>query len=372
MTEPLRLGFIGLSTKGWASTHLVPPLLAPPLSSQYKLLAVSTTNPTSAEASATKYSTANTTVKAYHTPESIASDPDLDIVAVSVKTPNHLENATKVIEAGKDLFIEWPAGRGLKETRLLADLAKEKGIRTIVGLQARQSALFRKVKKLVEEGEIGDVLSTSMTSRIAGPHAPWGPTVFKGFDYLLKKDNGATLLDIPGGHFLEAFTYILGPIDSISATAVVQHTSSQVVSPDGTPTGEVIPVDSPSQVAVTGTLKSGAVISLHWRAGLETPSNVKAATPLLWIIDGTKGSIRIESDHPWAALVEMYEPTHLWANGEEVKVEDDGKTNEGRAWEEYLKGEGAGDYPNLQHAVKIKSIIDAIWRSAEGGVKVSL
>ncbi|KAK0196389.1 NAD-binding Rossmann fold oxidoreductase [Armillaria mellea] len=372
MTKPLRLGIIGLSTKGWASTHLVPPLLAPPLSSEYKLLAVSTTNPASAEASAAKYSTVNTNVKAYHTPESITSDPDLDIIAVSVKTPNHLENATKVIKAEKDLFIEWPAGRGLKETKLLAELAKAKGIRTIVGLQARQSALFRKVKKLVEEGEIGDVLSTSMTSRIPGPHAPWGPTVSKGSEYLLKKDNGATLLDIPGGHFLEAFTYILGPVDTVFATAVAQHPSSQVVNLDGTPTGDVVPSDGPSQVAVSGTLKSGAVISLHWRAGLETPSNVKAATPLLWVIDGTKGSIRIESEHPLAALVEMYEPTNLWVNGEEVKIEDDSKTNEGRAWEEYLKGEGAGDYPDLQHAVKIKSIIDAIWRSAEGGVKVNL
>ncbi|KAK0196392.1 NAD-binding Rossmann fold oxidoreductase [Armillaria mellea] len=372
MAEPLRLGIIGLSTEGWASTHLAPPLLAPPLSSHYKLLAVSTTNPTSAEASAAKHSTVDTKVKAYHTAESIASDPDLDIIAVSVRTPNHLENATKIIEAGKDLFIEWPAGRGLKETKLLTELAKAKGIRTIVGLQGRQSALFRKVKKLVEEGEIGDVLSTSMTSRIFGPHAPWGPTVSKGSEYSLKKDNGATLLDIAGGHFLEAFTHILGPVDTVFATAVVQHPSSQVVSPNGTPTGDVVPADSPSQVAVSGTLKSGAVISLHWRAGFDTPSNVKAATPLLWVIDGTKGSIRIESDHPWAAMVEMCDPTMLWVNGEEVKVEDDGKTNEGRAWEEYLKGEGVGDYPDLQHAVKIKSIIDAIWKSAEEGVKVSM
>ncbi|KAK0442006.1 uncharacterized protein EV420DRAFT_1082444 [Desarmillaria tabescens] len=107
-------------------------------------------NSTSAEASAVKYSTPETVVKGYHAPESIAADPNLDLIAVSVKTPNHEENATKAIETGKDLFIEWPAGRGLKETKLLADLAKEKGIRMIVGLQARQSPLFRKVKKLVE------------------------------------------------------------------------------------------------------------------------------------------------------------------------------------------------------------------------------
>ncbi|KAK0468727.1 NAD-binding Rossmann fold oxidoreductase [Armillaria novae-zelandiae] len=345
MTEPLRIGFIGLSTKGWASMHL-------------KLLAVSTTNPTSAEASAATYSTPNTTVKAYHTPESIASDPDLDMIAVSVKTPNHLENATKVIEAGKNLFIEWPAGRRLEETKLLADLAKEKGIRVSQG------------EELVEEGEVGDILSTSMTSRIPGPHGSWGPIARKGSEYLLKKDNGATLLDIPGGQFFEVLTYILGPVDTVFATAVVQHTSSQVVDPDGTPTGDVVPVDTPSQVAVSGTLKSGAVISLHWRAGFETPSNVKAATPLLWVIDGTKGSIRIESDYPFAAFVGMSEPTKLWVNGEDVTIEDDGKTSEGRAWEEYLKGEGAGDYPDLQHALQIKNIVEAVWRSAEGSVKM--
>ncbi|KAK0442041.1 uncharacterized protein EV420DRAFT_1649846 [Desarmillaria tabescens] len=335
MTEPIHLGVIGLSTRGWASTNL--------------LLAVSTTNPTSAEASAVKYSTAETTVKGYHAPESIAADPNLDLIAVSVNTPNHVENATKAIESGKDLFIEWPAGRGLKETKLLADLAKEKGIRTIVGLQARQSPLFRTVKRLVEAGEIGNVLSTSMTSRISGPYAPWGPTVFKGHEYVLKKDNGATLLDIPEAIF-----------------------SRHSLNLDGAPTGDVVPADGPSQVAVSGTLKSGAVMSLHWRAGFQTPADVKAATPLVWVIDGTKGSIRIESDNPLGAYVGVYEPTQLWVNGDEVKVEDDGKTNEGRAWEEYLKGEGVGDYADLQHAVQIKSVIDAIWRSAEGGVRVSL
>ncbi|KAK0215276.1 hypothetical protein EDD85DRAFT_798719 [Armillaria nabsnona] len=198
MTELFCLGFISLSTRGCASMHLVPPLLAPPLSLQYKLLAVSMTNPTSTEASAAKYSTANMAAKAYHMPESITSHPDLNIITASVETPNHVKNATKDIEAGKDLFIKWPAGK-------------------------TQCAVS-------QSGEIGDVLSMSMacrtllhhTSQIAGPYAPWGPTVFKGGEYLLKKVNGAVFLDIPGGHFLEAFMYILGPVNNISASAVIQ------------------------------------------------------------------------------------------------------------------------------------------------------
>ncbi|KAK0496665.1 hypothetical protein EDD18DRAFT_1105028 [Armillaria luteobubalina] len=104
----------------------------------------------------------NTAVKAYHTPESTASDPDLNIIA-SEDTQSRRERYKGHRVREGPLYCV--AGRkGLKETKLLAELAKAKGIRTIVGLQARQSALFRKVKKLVEEGEIGDVLSTSMTS----------------------------------------------------------------------------------------------------------------------------------------------------------------------------------------------------------------
>ncbi len=66
----------------------------------------------------------------------------------------------------------------MKDTKFLADLAKEKGIRSLVGLQARQNVVFRKVKKLVEDGEIGDVLSTGMVRRPLLPRiAPFSSMV---------------------------------------------------------------------------------------------------------------------------------------------------------------------------------------------------
>ena len=116
----------------------------------------------SANASASKYSTDAIKVKAYSSADDIAADPELDVIAVSVNIRHHLDLSKKVIAAGKTLFVEWPAGVGLKETKILAGLAEEKGIRSIVGLQARQGLLFRKVKAIIESGKIGDVLSTSM------------------------------------------------------------------------------------------------------------------------------------------------------------------------------------------------------------------
>ncbi|EEB96984.1 hypothetical protein MPER_03788, partial [Moniliophthora perniciosa FA553] len=132
--KPIRIGFIGLSTQGWASDTLAPPLFQSPVSSKYTLVAVSTTNPKSAAASAQKYTELKRAagtgdeaeVKAYHGSTSqIACDPDVDIVAVSVNSTFQKEAALRVIEAGKDVFVEWPVGRDLNETQELVTQPKD-------------------------------------------------------------------------------------------------------------------------------------------------------------------------------------------------------------------------------------------------------
>ena len=146
--KPIGLGFVGLSAKGWASSVLAPPLFQAPLNQQYKLVAVSTSRAASAEESA-KAHTEKTghTVKGYHgSTAAIAADPDVQFVAVSVKTPDHAAAIKPILAAKKDVFSEWPLGKNLEETRELAALAKEAGVRTLIGTQAWQSPLVNKVK----------------------------------------------------------------------------------------------------------------------------------------------------------------------------------------------------------------------------------
>ncbi|OBZ74332.1 hypothetical protein A0H81_05769 [Grifola frondosa] len=49
------------------------------------------------------------------------------------------------IERGKDVFCEWPLGNGLNETLEIAEAARRKGIRTMVGSQAWQNPAVKKV-----------------------------------------------------------------------------------------------------------------------------------------------------------------------------------------------------------------------------------
>lgn len=147
MPSPIRVGFVGLSTAGWAASTLGPSLLQPSLQTKYKLVAVSTTSEVSAKSTADKHaSQLGHPVKAYYGDSSrVAADPEIDLVVVSVKTQYHKDTILPVIAQKKDFFLEWPAGRDLKETMEIAEAAKKQGVKTFIGLQARNSPVIKKV-----------------------------------------------------------------------------------------------------------------------------------------------------------------------------------------------------------------------------------
>ena len=142
-------------------------------------------------------------MKAYGDATALASDPDVDLVVVAVNIAKHYELAKPALEAGKDVFVEWPLGKTTAEAQELRDLARAKGVRTIVGAQARASPLLEKIKELVDGGEIGNVISTTVVGTFAPiAHDLW----IQGAEYVLDRDSGGNTLSInPLGHCKKSF-----------------------------------------------------------------------------------------------------------------------------------------------------------------------
>ncbi|KAF8953634.1 NAD-binding Rossmann fold oxidoreductase [Flammula alnicola] len=370
MSSPIKVGFIGLSAKGWASSALAPSLLQPSLQGKYDLVAVSTTSEASAKASAEKYGVqVGHQVKAYHGDSShIAGDPNVDLVVVSVKAPLHKQVVLPVIAAKKDFFIEWPAGANLKETLEIAEAAKTHGVKSFVGLQGRISPIMKKVKELIDSGAIGTVRSSTFIGLGQREHNVWPPVVSAGNAYLMDKKNGATVLSIAVGHQLDTSTFVLGDFSNINATATTIYPIATIVDTDGKPTGETLPATIPDHYSISGVLKSGALATIVWRTGY--PST-KGRRTMLWEIDGEEGSIRLESDS--LAYINTHNPT-LYLNGEVVEVE--GAETEvigivGAAWESYANGE-KGQYATIDDAVKNQRLLDAVNRSLAEGKTIVL
>jgi hypothetical protein len=129
----LGVGIIGISpVRGWAATAHIPALRALP---NYEIRALSAHSALTGRAAGELFGV--NAVFADH--EQMVTQPDIDVVAVTVKVPHHRQLVSAALAAGKAVYCEWPLGRDLDDARAMATLAAEHGVSTVVGLQARQA-----------------------------------------------------------------------------------------------------------------------------------------------------------------------------------------------------------------------------------------
>src|SRR5256884_6112030 len=276
----LGVGIVGVSpVRGWAATAHIPALRALPA---YEIRALSAHNAESARAAGEAFGVS----AVFSDHEQLVTQPDCAVAAVTVKAPHHRALVSAALAAGKAVYCEWPLGRDLDDARAMATLAAKQGVRTVVGLQARQAPAIAFVQQLLRDGYVGEVLSTT----IVGLSIP-GDVVGQPNAYMLDKTNGANLLTVPFGHSLDTLNYVLGEFAELSAVSDVRRPLITIQE-----TGEQIVKTAPDQIAVIGTLRSGATASIHIREA------VAGGTGFLWEINGTNGTLRITAD---AALPEI-------------------------------------------------------------------
>ena len=77
--------------------------------------------------------------------------------AVHITTPpaGHFEVAKKCIEKGCSVFIEKPVTLYAEETRILLDLANEKGVKVTAGHDDQYSHVARRMRALIRDGYLG-------------------------------------------------------------------------------------------------------------------------------------------------------------------------------------------------------------------------
>lgn len=360
MTCKIRVGIIGArSDRGWASMAHVPALQA---LSDYEITALSTTRQKSADEAAHHFGVP----RAFDNYRDLVSSPDVDLVVVTVKVPHHFELTSAALEAGKHVYCEWPLGNGLAEAQKLAALAKQKGLKAVVGLQTRCSPVISYVRDLVAKGYVGDVLSTSLI----GSGIAWGEHIDAANAYIYDKSNGATLLSIPVGHMLDTLCSVLGEIGEVSALTANRRTSAIVAE-----SGQSIPVTSEDQIAFVGRLTSGAVLSVHYRGGMSKGTN------LLWEINGTYGDLRL-------TYTQTFDLELAGANGNDkalqplatpeshysTKLHNGLPMNVAEVYARLARDlrEGTSTCPSFDDAVVRHKMLDAISSASETGVLQSL
>ncbi len=89
--------------------------------------------------------------------DKLLGDPNLDVIVVATSVKHHFPMAKAALLAGKHTFIEKPMASSLEQCEELVSLAKKQGLILMVGHTFLYSPAVRKIKELVDKGDVGEI-----------------------------------------------------------------------------------------------------------------------------------------------------------------------------------------------------------------------
>ena len=349
---------------GWGGGVHLPALLKLP---EYQVVAVCTSRKETAEEAAKHFNVP----MAFHNYRDMIAHPDVEAVSVCVRVPLHHQMVLDAIEAGKHVYCEWPLGVTLAQAEEMASRARQKGISHMVGLQLRNNPVLLRLRELIEEGYVGEMLSVRMEACVSS-----STYVHPRLAWEVDGEKGAHVLSIPGGHTLDVISHCVAKFAQLSGQVTTQLTRRTI---EGT--NEELEVTAPDHVLVTGTLANGAVVSAHvaraiWHGtgwSLEvygTEGTLVASARSLPQLSSTIELMGAKDTEKAPHPLEI--PHRLrWAPPELADVEPFTTGQMFRRFAESIN-QGTTAHPNFDDAVANHRLLTAIERSSNAGRRVSL
>jgi len=154
----------------------------------------------------------HTGIETFKNHKKMIESAKLDCVFVATPSSSHFEVASYAMEKGLHVFVEKPLCLDPKDSRLLADMAQEKGCANQVGYHNRFIGTFRETKRLVQAGALGEIYHVSGTA--------FGPVVIRpkaGSTWRSKKSEGGGCLHDYASHVVDLMNFVVGPPEQVLA-----------------------------------------------------------------------------------------------------------------------------------------------------------
>ena len=300
-----------------------------------------------------------------------------DIHIIHCCTPNdtHREVVTAAIAAGKHVYCDKPLARNLAEAEDIASAAR-KGKRTYqMAFNYRFVPALLRAAQLMREGFLGEPLCFRIAYLHAGYVDPERPMSWR-LD--AERSGGGALLDL-GSHIIDLARHLLGDFRRLRATTHI-FTPRR---PTATGIGLTAPVEVDDAVWMQAEMECGGIgtleasrvstgasdeirLEIHGRLGalafnlmdpnwLQVYDNRLPEQPL----GGMRGFTRVESvqRYPAPASLPLPKNTVGWLRFHVASIHS------------FLENVAAGrpGNPSLEDGLVVQRVMDAAYRSAEGG-----
>lgn len=288
---------------------------------------------------------------------------DLDVVHVLTPNISHSSITVDALESGKHVMCEKPMAINSAEAKKMLDAANKTGKKLTIGYQNRFRPDSLYLKKLCEQGDLGDVYYARALAIRRRAVPTWGVFLDE------EKQGGGPLIDI-GTHALDLTLWLM---DNYEPEMVVGTKYRELA--DTKDAANAWGPWDPSKFTVEDAafgfirMKNGATISLEASWALNTLFVHEAKT----MLSGTKGGADMIGDEPNNLRVNGERNSRMFTWTPEMKAggaaffeggSDLGPADlEARAWYDHiLKGTELTTKP--EQAYVVTQILEAIYESA--------
>ncbi|MFD5933638.1 Gfo/Idh/MocA family oxidoreductase [Streptomyces sp. NPDC060333] len=360
-TSPLRVGLVGY---GLAGSVFHAPLVS---ATEGLVLDTVVTSDPDRQAQARE---AHPGIRIAESPDALWSGgdgtPPVDLVVIAAPNKTHVTLATAALDAGVPVVVDKPLAATAAEARELAALADRTGTFLSVFQNRRWDNDFLTVRRLIADGELGEV------QRFESRFERWRPQLKGGWRESGRPEELGGLLYDLGSHVVDQALVLFGPAVRVYAEADVRRRGAEA--------------DDDTFIAIT---HAGGV-----RSHLYVSATTAQLGPRFRVLGSRAGYVKYGLDPQEAALREGLRPSTaegvLWGEEEPHLW---GRLGSG---ESPLTGSGIpvptehGDYPayyaavvealrtggpapvTAREAADCLAVLEAARRSSDEGVTVSL
>ena len=148
--------------------------------------------------------------------ESLAADPEVDVVYVATPQSRHEPDTLSLLRAGKHVLCEKPFALNARQAATMIEEARSRGLFLMEAIWSRFLPAYRSLVEVIGEHRIGEPLLVEADFGFRRPHEP----EHRLFDLAL---GGGGLLDL-GIYPLQLCSLVLGTPEHVVADGVVGET----------------------------------------------------------------------------------------------------------------------------------------------------
>ena len=187
--------------------------------------------------------------------EALLTDPEVDGLLLATSHSSHADLASEAIAAGKHVFVEKPFTLNVEEGLRVVKAAAATGMVLQVGHNRRRQPANRRIKQMIDSGEMGEVVVVE-----ANQSGARGLTIDPGHWRANRAESPLSGMTGMGVHQIDTMMYLLGPVRTVTSR------SNRIVKRTTLDDATVLALEFAS--GVVGTLVTSYVVPSTVRIGV--------------------------------------------------------------------------------------------------------